>query len=854
MAGARRTFTTFAIALAALTGWSARGEEPLTFEKDVRPILRTYCLDCHGGETVKGKLDLRLRRFAEAGGTSGPALVPGDADESYLLVRMQEGEMPPGEKKVPPELIAVVERWIAAGAPTLRDEPESIPPGIPITPEDRAGWAYQPIDKPQPPTLAPAETAHARTPIDAFVAAKLRERGLEMSPDADRRTLIRRASFDLVGLPPTPQEVESFVQDPREDAYEQLIDRLLASPHYGERWGRHWLDVAGYADSDGDANADTPRPYAYKYRDYVVASLNDDKPLDQFVVEQLAGDELVDRRDGLSPDEVQKLAATGFLRMVPDGTSKGGGDVPLDSNQVVADAIKVVGSSLLGLTVACAQCHDHRYDPIPQEDYYRLRAVFEPAFDPAHWRRPGQRLVSLYTDADRERAAAVEAEAAVLQKAVAEKTARFIAEALEVELNKYEEPLRGKLREAFARPDAERDAEQKALVANNPSLNITAGVLYQYNSKAAEELKKDNEAIAAKRAEKPPEDFVAVLDEAPGVRPETHLFHRGDHRQPTKPVAPGDLTIAAAEGERFEIADADPAAPSTGRRLAFARHLTSGRHPLFGRAIANRIWMHHFGRGIAETPGDFGALGVKPTHPELLDWLAAELADSGWSLKSLHRLIMTSSVYRQSSARDSLRDRLDGDASLLSRFPVRRLDAESLRDAVLLASGRLDRRAGGPSVDVVEDASGLVNAVGDSPRRSVYLQARRTSPVSFLTTFDAPVMAVNCERRVDATSAPQALMLMNGDFVVKHADALASKLIESCPGPDVDADRRRIEAAWRAAYQRGPSDEEAAAAAEFLARQRSIVQAVPAEKDPARFALANLCQQLFNSNEFLYVD
>ncbi|WP_165070941.1 DUF1553 domain-containing protein [Paludisphaera rhizosphaerae] len=843
--------TIAAVLLAGCCGASALATEPPTFEKDVRPIFKTYCLDCHGGDSTKGKLDLRLRRFAEKGGTSGPALNPGNVDDSYLLARIQDGEMPPGEKKVPAEQVALIERWIAAGAPTARPEPETLPPGLPITEEDRAHWAYQPMRKPTPPVV---EGAHVRTPIDAFVASRLREKGLGLSPDADRRTLIRRATFDLTGLSPTWEETQAFVDDSREDAYERLIDRLLASPQYGERWGRHWLDVAGYSDSDGDGSTDTARPYAYKYRDYVVRAFNADKPLDRFIVEQLAGDELVDRKDGISPDEAETLAATGFLRMVVDGTASGGGDLPLASNQMVADAIKVVGSSLYGLTVGCAQCHDHRYDPISQEDYYRLRAVFEPAFDPSHWRRPGQRLISLYTDADRAKAAAVEAEAAPLQKAVSEKRERFIAEAIEIELKKHPEPEQSKLREARAEAADKRTPEQKQLLADNPSLNITSGVLYQYNAKAAEELKKDDQAVAAKRAEKPTEDFVAVLDEAPGIRPETKIFHRGDHRQPTRAVAPGDLTITSPEGGRFEVADADPKAGSSGRRLAFAKRLTEGRHPLVARALANRIWMHHFGRGIVETPSDFGALGGRPSNPELLDWLASELVDSGWSLKQFHRLIMTSTVYRQSSLRDSQRDRIDGDGALLSRYPVRRIDAESLRDAVLQVAGRLDRMPFGPSVEVVEDALGLVGPVGDTPRRSVYIQVRRSRPVSFLTAFDAPVMAVNCERRVEATSAPQALMLMNGSFLLKHAEALAGRLIAGAPGDDEAAVDRRIVEAWRTTYLRSPSPEETAAAREYLAAQKAVLDKDPAAKDRDRTALAGLCQQLLNSNEFLYVD
>src|SRR6185437_3214601 len=386
--------------------------EKITFEQHVRPILKVYCLDCHGGgEKLKGKLDLRLRRFAVHGGKSGPALVPGDAANSLLLARLKAGEMPPGEKKVPTEQIAVIERWIAAGAPAQRSEPAKLPPGIDITPQERAYWCFQPIRHVEPPKFSAAD--RVRTAIDAFVLAKLREKGLSFNPDADRRTLLRRASLDLTGLPPTQSEIDQFLSDKSANAYEQMIDRLLASPHYGERWGRHWLDVAGYADSEGDGTKDTPRPYAWKYRDYVIRALNADKPLDRFIIEQLAGDELVPPPwNNLKPEQIELLTATGFLRTAPDGTTGGG---TVEAQQVVIDTLKIVSSSLLGVTVGCAQCHDHKYDPIPQADYYRLRAVFEPAFDPLRLRRPAQRLVSLYTDADRKRAAVVEAEAAKMQ-------------------------------------------------------------------------------------------------------------------------------------------------------------------------------------------------------------------------------------------------------------------------------------------------------------------------------------------------------------------------------------------------------------------------------------------------------
>ncbi len=827
---------------------AARADQPPSFERDVRPILKAYCLDCHGaGEKPKGKLDLRLKRFAVQGGASGPAIVPGQPDESELLARVRDGEMPPGDKKVPADQVAVIERWIAAGAPTAREEPESLPPGIDITPEERAFWAFQPIRRPDPPPAGPGD--RVRTPIDAFLLASLRGRGLGFAPDADRRTLIRRVHADLTGLPPTPEEVEAFVADEAPDAYERLVDRLLDSPHYGERWARHWLDAAGYADSEGDGTQDTPRPFAYKYRDYVIRALNADTPFDRFLVEQLAGDELVPRPwANLTPEQTELLAATGFLRTAPDGTATGAADEPLAANQTVADTIKIVSTSVLGLTVGCAQCHDHRYDPIPQSDYFRLRAVFEPALDPQHWRRPGQRLVSLYSDADRARAAAVEAEAQAIQKELDAKTAKAVAAATDKELAKFPEDVRGKLRAALDTPDDKRAEDQKALLAANPSVNINSGVLYQYDQPAADELKKDAERVAAKRAEKPPEDFVSMLDEVPGVAPETRIFHRGDHRQPTSPVGPGDLTISAPDGYRFEIPPDDPALPTTGRRLAYARHLVDGRHPLVGRVIVNRIWLHHFGRGLVETPGDFGALGTRPTHPELLDWLADELARGGWGLKRIHRLILTSTAYRQSSRRDPAQDAIDGENALYGRFAVRRIDAEALRDKVLAASGRLDPRPFGPPVPVAEDTVGQVLPDKDSPRRSVYLQALRTKPVSLLAAFDAPAMAVNCDRRTLSTSAPQALVLMNSEFTLAHAKSMAQRLRAETPAGSAD-DRlpRMIARAWALAYQRPAAPEELDAAVAFVAAPRE-------GDDPELAALTDLCQQLLCSNEFLYVD
>lgn len=785
----RHGFLLAFLCLTASAHAEASAGEPLTFEKHVWPVFRAHCFDCHGAaDELQGNLDLRLVRFMVRGGDSGAALAPGDTGGSYLLDRIKSGEMPPGDAKVTAAEIAVIEAWIAQGAKTTRPEPESLPPGIGILPEEREFWTFQPIRRPALPPHSPDD--RCRTPIDALLLKDLREAGLSFAPEADRLTLLQRACFNLTGLPPTPDETQAFLADESPEAYDRLIERLLASPRYGERWGRHWLDVAGYADSEGATTDDPVRPYAWKYRDYVVRAFNADKPFDEFLIEQLAGDELVPPPHvNLAPEQIEKLIATGFLRMAADGTGRGG-DQDLARNQVVGDTIKIVSTSLLGLSVGCAQCHDHRYDPIPQTDYYRLRAVFEPALNVKQWRAAPQRLISLYTDADRAKAAEVEAEAQQVAAEKAAKQAEYMAAALEMELQKHPEDLRNALRDAYNTPADKRTPEQQKLLKERPSVNITPGVLYQYNEKAAEELKTYDARIAEIRARKPVEDFVRALTEIPGQVPATHLFHRGDHRQPKGEIAPGDLIVAAPPGEQLDIPADDPNLPTTGRRLAYARWLTNGRHPLLARVVVNRIWMHHFGRGIVGTPSDFGKLGEKPTHPELLDWLADEFARD-WSIKRLHRLIMTSTAYRQSSQRDSQREMLDPGNTLYSRMPVRRLDAEVVHDRILATSGALQPALFGPAVPVKADDAGQVIVDGPHVRRGVYIQVRRTQPLAMLTSFDAPVMEVNCERRESSTVATQALMLMNSEFILKQAQLMAERVRHEAaaePRPELPAE------------------------------------------------------------------
>ena len=761
---------------------TANDANSLTFERDIRPILRAHCLDCHGAVDEKdGNLDLRLVRFMVTGGDSGTAITLGDPGASLLIQRVRSGEMPPGEAKVTPAELATLEKWIAEGAKTARPEPESIGPGLPILPEDRQWWAFQPIRRPEvqaPATSVANDSAlgQPRTAIDSLLMQSMPQ-GLSFSPDTDKRSLMIRLYFDLIGLPPTPDQITQFLNDPAPDAYERLVDELLRSPHYGERWGRHWLDVAGYSDSEGRTATDAIRPWAYKYRDYVIRSFKADKPLDQFIQEQLAGDELAGPIQGdLTPQQIELLTATGFMRMAADGT--GSGDNSEEArNLVVADALKIVSSSLMSLSFACAQCHDHRYDPISHTDYFALRAVFDPAMDYKNWKTPPQRYVSLYTAADRTKAAEVESEAQVVAAEREEKQKRYMAEAIDKELMKYEEPLRQELRTAYETAADKRTEEQKALLAKYPSVNITPGVLYQYNQAAADDLKKDADRIAAIRAKKPVEEFLRVLAETPGHVPPTNLFYRGDYRQPKQEVAPAAPAVLCPEESFVSFPANDEALPTTGRRLAFAKWVTSQQNPITARVFANRIWLHLMGRGIVATPADFGRLGAKPTHPELLDYLASELINGGWSVKRLQRLVVTSTAYRQSSQRNAAMAAIDDDNQYYWRSFIKRLDAEVVRDRLLATTGQLDATQFGPATPIKEDDTGQVIVDTSNRRRSVYIQQRRSQPVAMLQAFDAPVMETNCEIRPSSTVATQSLMLMNGDFILEQAKSLASELI-----------------------------------------------------------------------------
>ncbi len=749
----------------------AAAADDLTYEQHIRPIFRAHCFDCHGAtEELEGELDLRQVRLMKQGGSSGPAIELGKPASSLVLTRVEAGEMPPGEVKVSPEEMQILRRWIEQGAATARPEADTIETGLGVTPEERAHWAYQPIrDKiAVPQGVAPERDSLHRNGIDLLVQWRIKENGRgEISAEADRPTLIKRAYFDLLGLPPAPEQLTRWVQDPRADWYEHLLIHLLGMPAYGERWGRHWLDIAGYADSEGYTVKDAERPWAWKYRDWVIRALNQDKPFDQFITEQLAGDELAGPMDGdLTERQIELLTATGYLRMAADGTGSGANDEAA-RNQVMTDTLKIVGTSLFGLSVQCAQCHDHRYDPIPQSDYYALRAIFEPALDWKAWKTPNARRVSLYTSADRALAAEIESEAKKVADQKAAKLAEFMKQALDEELAKYDEPLRSELRAAYETSTKDRTPAQTQVLKANPSVNISSGNLYQYIPDSKPKLAAFDEEIKKIRSAKPVEQFIRALVEPASHAPETKLFHRGDPAQPRQIVAPAGLTVLAPPGKRAEFASDDSSLPSTGRRLSFARWLTGKDNPLLAKVIVNRVWMHHFGQGLVSTPADFGKLGTQPGDGRLLDWLANEFIVGGWSLKQLHRLIMGSAVYRQS---------VGSGASVFYQRRLRRLEAETIRDRMLAASGSLDETLYGPPLKIKEDDTGQVMVEGGQFRRSLYIQTRRSRPVGMLQTFDAPVMKTNCEVRPSSTVATQSLVLLNGKFILEQAANLADRV------------------------------------------------------------------------------
>ena len=1061
-------------------------------------VFHSHCIVCHGKWKKEAGLDLRTRAGILKGGKSGSGIVPGKPNESLVLKKITADEMPPKKNifgdanyviRVPVSGIEKLKQWIergapAAGASSIAKVPTNGPEHDPqIDPERLDHWAFKTPVRPNVPTVQHAQ--RVRTPIDNFLLKRLEEKGLAFSPDAERLTLLRRATFALTGLAPEPVEVDAVLKDKRSDWYERLIDRLLDSRHYGERWGVYWLDAAGYSDTHGQINRDELREFFWRYRDYVIRSLNDDKPYDRFLTEQIAGDELFDYQaaKSLTREQLDALIATGFLRTGSDGTDEGALNKIPNRHAVIDEQIDIFSTAVMGLTLECARCHSHKFDPIPQRDYYRFAAIFRAAYDPYDWRIPNHVLhppqypvSNLYQryinhPADQETPAAKRYNAPIrdeIAKLLRQKNEhvrqRLLALPTVVAQYRFDQSEKGKVRDSitgkvhgtttgtysksvtdyhdhewcldlrnggsvtitetafplhaqsagdsaidfFVKPMAEtghygsvfwtastdvgdknrfnldlktfdkhaglggdfrspdgsihrisktshgipksewlhiaivrrklddgrhrfewyfnskldsfqtqevdgklpdsttwtiggrpgfhvpmlidevrlwRGSVQPEHLGKTKSLPTPAQVKSLLAAIEIEETRRTEEqkqllkrfhqlvqiddskfpkglpeAIADNKSRLLSPMRIHSLTDTGGEQNPVFVLRRGEIDAPGQRVAPG-VPIALTRGLKPYLAESPKHSSRTsGRRLALAKWLIQPNHPLTSRVFVNRIWHHHFGRGLVTTTGNFGRKGTKPSHPKLLDWLATRFVENGWSIKSLHRLIMTSTVWRQQSLYDKSRHQADPDNVLLSRFPFRRLDAEAIRDSLLQVSGRLDRTPFGPAVDVWKTSAG--EYVSHSPygfRRSIYVIRRRLKPVTLLDMFDAPAMVPNCTARTQSTVATQALQLYNSEKVRTSSERLAQRVLAS--GVRQEKPDGIVRQVYLFALSRPPAQHELERDTKALKElNRRWSEHLSKEKKPNQQALAwqktlaTYCHTILNSPEFVYVD
>ena len=882
------------------------------FEKKVRPVLADHCYTCHGPKKQQAGLRLDTAAGLKAGADGASVVVPGDPARSKLVKAVKrEGDFPmPPKAPLPPEAIAVLVEWVKTGAAFPDDQ--AVAPAA----DPNRHWAFQPVRAPAVPTIANPQ-ATIQNPIDAFVLAKLADKGLPPAPRADRRTLIRRAYLDLTGLPPTAAEVEAFEKDTTPDAWEKVIDRLLASPRYGERWGRYWLDLARYADTKGYVfEEDRNYPFAYTYRDYVIRSFNADKPYDQFVTEQLAADLLP------AGGDKQSLAALGFLTL---------GRRFLNSTpDIIDDRIDVMTRGLMGLTVGCARCHDHKYDPIPIADYYSLYGVFASTTEPKELPLVGEaartpELIAFENEvakreadfrADRERRHAGNLKK-LRDPAVVAEYLRTIFDirgkrddqigqlVRERDLNPFVigrwqaflarelkawSPVFGPL--AVMADVPEKDFAEKSLailasLGGDPKRPINPLIRQALADAKPKTLKAAIEAFASVLASRqvgpptpaeveafavlgpggpldiPPADaeklfnrldrdaltlirkkIDAFVASNPAAPPRAHVlndlpspvqpvvFNRGNPNN-RGPVVPRQAPAVVAGPNR------KPFTQGSGR-LELARAITSPENPLTARVFVNRVWVGHFGHGLVRTPSDFGTRAEPPTHPELLDWLAGRFVQDGWSIKKLHKLIMTSATYQQASAVSGEAYRLDPENRLLTHQNRRRLDFEAMRDSLLAVSGRLDSTAGGRPVDLFQPPF--------SPRRTVYGRIDRTNFTGTMRSFDVASPDQHSPQRFQTTVPQQALFLMNSPFVAEQAKALAlrSEMREA------KTDRDRATALYRLALGRSPTPDELTLAVEFAGTHHWLTRAADANRPFGKWP--QLAQVLLLSNEFAFAD
>jgi mono/diheme cytochrome c family protein len=837
---AKRLFKAWAIVFFSFVwGYSLQPPQAATdtFTEKVLPIFTRNCLACHGTKIQRGRLDLRNQSAILRGGSRGPVIIAGNAEKSLLyqfITHKQEPGMPLGMDKLPEAEIAIIADWINQLAPSpaaSTTEGTAIrPQGTPITDKDKQFWSFRKLAVSKPPAVK--NRAWVRNPIDAFVLEKLEANGLTPAPPAAPRVLLRRAYLDLTGLPPSPEAVEAFAKNPSEAAYQGVIEKLLTSPHYGERWGRHWLDLARYADSGG-YEFDVDRPNAWRYRDYVIKAFNDDEPYDQFIREQLANDQL-------HPDSTEALIPTGFCRNGPTVDNASNEETRMDE---LDDMVTTTSAVFLGLTVGCARCHDHKYDPLPQRDYYRMQAVFFP-FQKAD--KPFATQADIEARKLRNKEIDAQAKPYWDQVVAIEKPARerLLAEKVDFHVRLTEGSTGfGKLtREEYRAETARRFAKDVQVQIEEIDALLTAEQI-----QAREKLRNEIAKIDRQRPQPLPAVMGITDKKDPG---KAYLLKRGDWRTKGEEVQPGFPAILAGG------ADIAPA----NRRRQLAEWIASRENPLTPRVAVNRIWQYHFGKGIVKTPSDFGATGDRPSHPELLDWLAGEFLKRGWSWKAMHRLILTSNTYRQASRFDQVAAAKDTDNRLLWRMNPHRLEAELLRDSILTVSGKLNPAMGGPGIyprispDIINTGSRPrwpLDAKDNSEtwRRSIYIYVKRSVLVPLMEVFDCPVTTVSQPVRAVSTVSPQALALMNNDFVLQQAGYFAERIKREA---GVEANGQ-ITRAFKIALNRLPTADEVRWSQQFIQSQTAGYKDRGDEK-AQESAMRDFCHAIINLNEFLYVD
>ncbi len=778
-------------------------------QHDVIPLMLLRCAVCHGGRRREAELDLRTRESMLRGGKSGTAIVPGKPEASLLVKRIEAGDMPPRRQlvkvSVKPMADAELRRlkmWIEQGA--LRAESSRDESDKPSSDH----WAFQtPRLEPSP---AIRDTARADSIIDSFLLAALEKKGLSFSPPARPLVWFRRVTLDLTGLPPSPEDAASFLADDSPTAREQVVDRLLASPRYGERWAQVWLDAAGYADSEGSQNEDRIREDMFRYRDYVIRSFNQDKSYRRFLLEQIAGDELSDYRDPASVTEeiFDNLVATGFLRTAPDRTFAGITNFVPDRLELVADEIQILGSAVMGLTLHCARCHSHKSDPISLTDYYGLSALLKDAYDEHDWLMPEDRKLTLMPSGSRDQ---LDQHNATVQATIDELNA----------VHHSSEAGRPEEKDKAKQDKAKQDKAKLARI------------------KALEKRKLSPWRVRALWSRGQPSP--------------TYLLRRGDYLKPGPFVQPAVPPVLVSAANPFAIeAQTFGSVRTTGRRLALANWLTQDSHPLTARVIVNRIWAAHFGRGLVGTLGNFGLAGDLPTHPQLLDSLSVQFMRDDWSLKKLHRRIALSRAYSQTSQASSESIEKDLEGRLLSRMPLRRMSAEMVRDSLLFVGGRLREQPFGKADGVEVSAAGLSvsSSLDGSWRRSIYVLHRRTQMPTILENFDSPQMSPNCVQRRESLVATQALHLMNNGLVQQLAEHFAGRVRNEFE-PEM-----RLARAFELVAGRPPTEREQSvsrrAFRDFISAWRE--SGVESVENAERKALATYCHSLMNSAAFIYID